>query len=89
MGALIAPLAGIEYNIEGYPTADFLRMVEEIKPDQCALVPDAPNQLSSDHGWDMTSRFAQVDRVCQQLNAMGVRSAIFLSALTGSDQSSG
>ena len=80
LGTLIAPLAGIEYNIEGYPSADFLRMVEEIKPDQCTLVPDAPGQLTSDHGWDMTTQFEQVDSVCQQLNAMGVRSAIFLDA---------
>jgi pyridoxine 5-phosphate synthase len=80
LGALIAPLAGIEYNIEGYPSADFLRMVEAIKPDQCTLVPDAPGQLTSDHGWDMTTQFAQVDSVCQHLNAMGVRSAIFLDA---------
>ncbi|MDP6190062.1 MAG: pyridoxine 5'-phosphate synthase [Gammaproteobacteria bacterium] len=80
LGALIAPLAGMEYNIEGYPSADFLRMVEEIKPDQCTLVPDAPGQLTSDHGWDMTTQFEQVDSVCQQLNAMGVRSAIFLDA---------
>lgn len=78
LGALIAPLEGIEYNIEGYPSEDFLRMVEEIKPDQCTLVPDAPGQLTSDHGWDMQTQFEQVDEVCQRLNAMGVRSAIFL-----------
>lgn len=78
LGALLAPLDGIEYNIEGYPSADFLSMVEEIKPDQCTLVPDAPGQLTSDHGWDMTTQFAQVDSICQQINAMGVRSAIFL-----------
>ena len=78
LGALCQPLEGIEYNIEGFPSEHFLNMVEEIKPDQCTLVPDAPGQLTSDHGWDMRTQFDEVDAVCKRLNAMGVRSAIFL-----------
>ncbi|MCP4791021.1 MAG: pyridoxine 5'-phosphate synthase [Gammaproteobacteria bacterium] len=78
LGAMLAPMKGIEYNIEGYPSDHFLRMVEDIKPDQCTLVPDSPDQLTSDHGWDMKTQFDEVDAICQRLNALGVRSAIFL-----------
>ena len=43
-----------EYNIEGYPTKDFLNTVINIKPTQVTLVPDDPHALTSDRGWDMT-----------------------------------
>ena len=78
LGKLIAPMQGVEYNMEGYPSADFLAMVEAIRPDQCTLVPDAPDQLTSDHGWDMNQHFATVDDVCKQINSWGVRSVLFL-----------
>jgi pyridoxine 5-phosphate synthase len=41
-----------EFNIEGFPTEDFLTLVEDIRPDQVTLVPDLPGQATSDHGWD-------------------------------------
>src|SRR5690606_2640170 len=41
-----------EFNIEGYPSEDFLQLVEEVDPHQVTLVPDAPDQATSDHGWD-------------------------------------
>ncbi len=78
LGQLIAPLVGIEYNMEGYPSEDFLAMVKAIQPDQCTLVPDAPDQLTSDHGWDMTQSFETVNAVCERINRWGVRSALFL-----------
>ena len=43
----------IEYNIEGYPTPEFIALVGEVRPDQVTLVPDAPDQRTSDHGWDL------------------------------------
>jgi pyridoxine 5-phosphate synthase len=48
----IKPLITTEFNIEGYPGEDFLKMVTEVKADQATLVPDTHNQLTSDHGWD-------------------------------------
>jgi len=42
-----------EFNIEGYPTDDFLSLVEAAQPDQVTLVPDDPAQATSDHGWDL------------------------------------
>ena len=41
-----------EFNVEGYPTDDFLQLVEENRPEQVTLVPDDPSQATSDHGWN-------------------------------------
>ena len=48
----ISPIITTEYNIEGYPTEDFIKMVLEIQPEQVTLVPDGPNVLTSCAGWD-------------------------------------
>jgi len=45
-----------EFNIEGYPNSDFIKLIQEIKPDQCTLVPDLPQVLTSNAGWDLTSK---------------------------------
>lgn len=78
LGKLLPHDSPIELNIEGYPSEDFLKMVEEIKPAQCTLVPDAPDQLTSDHGWDLDKDGDFVAQICQRLNNAGIRSAIFL-----------
>ena len=44
---------GVEFNIEGYPSREFLDLVLSINPSQCTLVPDGPSQLTSDHGWQV------------------------------------
>ena len=67
-----------EFNIEGYPTPDFLSMVLELKPDQCTLVPDAPQQLTSDHGWDIAANRQLLTAVLPQLRARGIRSSLFM-----------
>jgi pyridoxine 5-phosphate synthase len=48
----------IEYNIEGYPSPDWLALVAEVRPDQATLVPDAPEAHTSDHGWDIPAHAA-------------------------------
>jgi pyridoxine 5-phosphate synthase len=68
----------IELNIEGYPSQDFLQLVEQIKPEQCTLVPDSPDQLTSDHGWNLNEDSEWVKACCQRLNRAGIRSAIFV-----------
>ena len=78
LGGLISDLRNIELNIEGYPSEDFLKLVEEVNPTQCTLVPDSPSQLTSDHGWDLTTHLDQVRDTCSRLNRAGIRSAIFL-----------
>lgn len=48
----LAPLLKTEFNIEGYPSPDFLQMIKEVKPAQVTLVPDPPHVLTSNAGWD-------------------------------------
>jgi len=67
-----------ELNIEGYPSERFLKMVHEVQPAQCTLVPDAPGQLTSDHGWDAKSRYEELRRIIEPLQELGVRVSIFL-----------
>jgi pyridoxine 5-phosphate synthase len=60
---------GREFNIEGYPTEDFLRLVEDIRPDQVTLVPDLPGQSTSDHGWDTIGEADLLRSVIARLKA--------------------
>jgi len=53
-------------------------LIEKVRPTQCTLVPDAPDQLTSDHGWDVASDGAFIRETCAYLATLGVRSAIFL-----------
>ena len=68
----------IELNIEGYPSEQFLRLIEDRKPDQCTLVPDAPDQLTSDHGWDFIEHGSYLREVIARIGQAGVRTATFL-----------
>lgn len=68
----------VELNIEGYPSEDFLRLIEQTRPAQCTLVPDEPGQLTSDHGWDFHEHGDFVADVAARLKALGVRSSVFL-----------
>lgn len=74
----LAKYPNVEFNIEGYPSEDFLQLIEATKPDQCTLVPDSPNQLTSDHGWDFTTQASYLDDILARIEAAGVRTACFL-----------
>ena len=78
LGNLIRPLNGIELNIEGYPSEDFLRLIEQVKPDQTTLVPDAPDQLTSDHGFDFNTQADFLEPILTRLKATGTRVSVFL-----------
>jgi pyridoxine 5-phosphate synthase len=69
---------GIEFNIEGYPSEEFMALVIEVQPDQCTLVPDEPGQLTSDHGWDVPGNMKLLKKVLAELKQNGVRSSLFL-----------
>jgi pyridoxine 5-phosphate synthase len=75
---LVAAFEGIELNVEGYPDERFLQLILATRPHQCTLVPDSPNQLTSDHGWDLHQHFDRIETLAEQLRAIGVRSSIFL-----------
>ncbi len=74
----LSDFSTIEYNIEGYPSESFLKLVHEIKPTQCTLVPDSPDQLTSDHGWNLVEKADFLSGICSDLNKHGIRSALFL-----------
>lgn len=67
-----------EFNIEGYPSEDFLSMVCEVKPHQCTLVPDSPEQLTSDHGWDTIKHQNFLKETILRLHGAGVRVSLFI-----------
>lgn len=70
--------AGIEFNIEGYPDEAFLNLCETVGPDQVTLVPDAPDQRTSDHGWDFASAGNWLPAIVARLKAAGCRVALFV-----------
>jgi pyridoxine 5-phosphate synthase len=67
-----------EFNIEGYPSEDFLKMVCEVKPAQCTLVPDAPGQLTSDHGWDTELQEQFLKEIIARLHEQSIRVSLFI-----------
>jgi pyridoxine 5-phosphate synthase len=66
-----------EFNIEGYPSEDFLTLVENAQPDQVTLVPDDPAQATSDHGWDFLDRREFLQPVVRRLKKAGMRVSLF------------
>jgi pyridoxine 5-phosphate synthase len=69
-----------EFNIEGYPSNDFLDLVERIEPDQVTLVPDEPGQTTSDHGWDFIRLHNELAPIVERLNRSGMRVSLFADA---------
>ena len=69
-----------EYNIEGYPSENFMDLVCEVKPTQVTLVPDGPAQVTSDSGWDVMTNADFLRDICSRLRQAGIRSSIFVDA---------
>ena len=76
----LRPRLSTEFNIEGYPSDDFCSLVLKAKPDQVTLVPDAPDQLTSNHGWDTIKHEAFLRDVVGRFKAAGIRVSIFIDA---------
>ena len=68
---------GREFNIEGYPSEQFLRLVEETEPEQVTLVPDDPSQTTSDHGWRFREQAELLKTVVPRLKKRGFRVSLF------------
>lgn len=77
----LAPLLTTEFNIEGYPSEDFLKLAEEVLPAQVTLVPDPPGVLTSDAGWDTVKNKSLLIDVIARLKARGMRVSIFIDPL--------
>lgn len=76
----------VEFNIEGYPTQEFINLVKEVKPAQCTLVPDAPEALTSNAGWEIEKNLFFLQDVIQSLHQSGIRTSLFIDPLTISPQ---
>lgn len=67
-----------EFNIEGYPDDRYLKIIEDIKPAQATLVPDPPDVLTSNAGWDTKKNLTQLTELVKGFKKIGVRSSIFV-----------
>lgn len=78
----LRPLVKTEFNIEGYPSADFMNLVLAVKPEQVTLVPDSPDAITSSAGWDVTSNLEFLTSIVERLKDAGIRSSVFVSTDT-------
>ena len=78
LAALIKNFPTIEFNVEGNPIDSFLKLVKQTRPNQCTLVPDSPNQLTSNHGWDLRQNTERLKPIVNDLQELGIRVSIFL-----------
>jgi pyridoxine 5-phosphate synthase len=74
----LAAMLTVEFNIEGYPSPDFLGLVERVKPTQATLVPDPPHVLTSNAGWNLAGGADWLRDVLARLREAGVRTSLFL-----------
>ncbi len=74
----LRPLLHTEFNIEGYPSKEFIELVLQVKPAQVTLVPDAPDQLTSNHGWDTVAHQEFLTEVVATFNEAGIRTSVFV-----------
>ena len=75
----LKPVLHTEFNIEGYPSAEFIDLILKVKPHQVTLVPDAPDQITSNSGWDTKEHQAFLSEIINQFKEAGVRTSIFVS----------
>ena len=91
----LRPLVRTEFNIEGYPSEQFMELVLSVRPTQATLVPDGPNVLTSSAGWDVVPNMALLTGIVDRLKEAGIRTSIFVgtdldniraAAQTGADR---
>ena len=74
----LRPIVRTEFNIEGYPSPEFMDMVLKVKPEQVTLVPDAPDAITSNAGWDVEANLEFLIGIVDRLREAGIRSSIFV-----------
>ncbi len=74
----IKPIISSEYNIEGYPSPDFIKMVVDVLPEQVTLVPDGPDVLTSCVGWDTIKFQDYLKEIIAEFKEHGIRTSIFV-----------
>jgi len=78
----LKPLVTTEFNIEGYPSDDFIKLVLDVVPDQVTLVPDPPGALTSNAGWRVRENMDFLKKVVAGFHAKGIRVSIFIDTDT-------
>lgn len=76
----LKPILNTEFNIEGFPSQDFCKLVCEVCPDQVTLVPDKPGQLTSNQGWNTREHEASLTNIIASFHEKGIRTSIFIAA---------
>jgi pyridoxine 5-phosphate synthase len=91
----IRPLLQVEFNMEGYPSEEFLQLVEEMIPDQVTFVPDAHDAITSNAGWDTVKHQDFLCGIVKRMHALRIRTSLFVgtevehiaaAATTGTDR---
>lgn len=91
----LRPLVKTEFNIEGYPSDDFINLVLKVRPEQVTLVPDAPTDLTSSAGWNVEANLDFLSGIVEKFKDAGIRTSIFVdpdpvqiqfAARTGADR---
>jgi len=91
----LKPIINTEFNIEGYPNKKFIDLVRNVKPHQVTLVPDKPNAITSNSGWDTIKNYSFLKEIITELSLNSIRTSIFLdpnikfinsAAKTGADR---
>lgn len=91
----LKPILTTEFNIEGYPAPEFIKLVKAVKPHQVTLVPDPPEALTSSAGWDTVTHLEFLKQVVADFQGVGIRVSIFIdtdlkniefAAKTGTDR---
>ena len=91
----LRPILNTEFNIEGNPQPAFVELVKSVRPTQVTLVPDSPDQITSNAGWDIRAHFDFLTDIIAEFKTLGIRTSIFigtntelieLAAKTGTDR---
>ena len=91
----LKPIIKTELNIEGYPIQSFIDLVLTVKPTQVTLVPDAPDVLTSNAGWNVKEHFSLLNELVDTFTSHGIRTSLFVetdleniewAAKTGTDR---
>lgn len=75
----LAPVLSTEFNIEGYPDKRYMELVRRVKPAQATLVPDPPNAITSNSGWDTITHQEMLKDIVAELKEIGTRVSIFIN----------
>ena len=74
----LKPLITTEFNIEGNPCDKFIDLVQKVKPTQVTLVPDAPDAITSNAGWDVKNNYSFLAELVEHFTSYGIRTSIFV-----------